>query len=171
MIRVNSAHATFVNTSMVLNEGLYKMVRPNLQNPGPEDFTRFAQTFHTLPIPRVAAENISYAVLFLASDESRYITYVTLPIAMRAAASSKWVSASRIPAGSPRPVVVVLAVRWPASHRDTDRLPGDVARHVRGEIHCGTGELVDIPGRPVGTALPMPGRNPSRLSRVNARSE
>jgi (+)-trans-carveol dehydrogenase len=36
--------------------------------------------FHTLPIPWVEAEDISNAVLFLASDESRCITAVTLPI-------------------------------------------------------------------------------------------
>ena len=80
MIRVNSVHPTFVNTPMVLNEGLYKMVRPDLENPGPDDLAPFCQTFHTLPIPWVEAEDISNAVLFLASDESRYITGVTLPI-------------------------------------------------------------------------------------------
>jgi len=80
MIRVNSVHPTFVNTPMVLNEGLYKLVRPDLENPGPDDLAPFCQTFHTLPIPWVEAEDISNAVLFLASDESRYITGVTLPI-------------------------------------------------------------------------------------------
>jgi (+)-trans-carveol dehydrogenase len=80
MIRVNSVHPTFVNTPMVLNEGLYKMVRPDLENPGPDDLAPFCQMFHTLPIPWVEAEDISNAVLFLASDESRYITGVTLPI-------------------------------------------------------------------------------------------
>jgi (+)-trans-carveol dehydrogenase len=80
MIRVNSVHPTFVNTPMVLNEGLYRLVRPDLQNPGPDDLAPFCQTFHTLPIPWVEADDISNAVLFLASDESRYITGVTLPI-------------------------------------------------------------------------------------------
>jgi (+)-trans-carveol dehydrogenase len=80
MIRVNSIHPTFVDTPMLLNEGLYRMVRPDLENPGPDDLAPFCQTFHTLPIPWVEAEDISNAVLFLASDESRYITGVTLPI-------------------------------------------------------------------------------------------
>jgi (+)-trans-carveol dehydrogenase len=80
MIRVNSVHPTFVNTPMLLNEGLYKMVRPDLENPGPDDLAPFCQAFHTLPIPWVEADDISNAVLFLASDESRYITGVTLPI-------------------------------------------------------------------------------------------
>ena len=80
MIRVNSVHPTFVNTPMLMNEGLYKMVRPDLENPGPNDIAAFCQTFHTLPIPWVEPQDISNAVLFLASDESRYITGVTLPI-------------------------------------------------------------------------------------------
>ena len=80
MIRVNSVHPTFVNTPMLLNEGLYRMVRPDLENPGPDDLAPFCQAFHTLPVPWVEAEDISNAVLFLASDESRYITGVTLPI-------------------------------------------------------------------------------------------
>ncbi|MGA8544330.1 MAG: mycofactocin-coupled SDR family oxidoreductase, partial [Mycobacterium sp.] len=80
MIRVNSVHPTFVNTPMLLNDGLYKLVRPDLENPGPDDLAPFCQSFHTLPIPWVEADDISNAVLFLASDESRYITGVTLPI-------------------------------------------------------------------------------------------
>ncbi len=80
MVRVNSVHPTFVNTPMVLNEGLYRLVRPDLANPGPDDLAPFCQTFHTLPIPWVEAQDISNAVLFLASDEARYITGVTLPV-------------------------------------------------------------------------------------------
>ena len=37
-------------------------------------------TLNALPIPWVEPVDISNAVLFLASDEARYITGVTLPV-------------------------------------------------------------------------------------------
>lgn len=80
MIRVNSVHPTHVSTAMIMNEGTWKLFRPDLEKPGPDDMAPICQMFHTLPIPWVEAEDISNAVLFLASDESRYITGVTLPV-------------------------------------------------------------------------------------------
>lgn len=80
MIRVNSVHPTHVNTPMVMHERLYRDFRPDLENPGPDDIAPICQTFHTLPIPWVEPEDIANAVLFLASEESRYVTGVTLPV-------------------------------------------------------------------------------------------
>jgi (+)-trans-carveol dehydrogenase len=79
-IRVNSVHPTQVSTPMVMNDWTYRMFRPDLENPGPEDFAPRSAQAHVLPIPWVDAEDISNAVLFLVSDESRYITGVPLPI-------------------------------------------------------------------------------------------
>jgi SDR family mycofactocin-dependent oxidoreductase len=80
MIRVNSVHPSQVNTPMTMNEVTFRLFRPDLENPGPEDFAPFSQMTHTLPVPWVEAVDISNAVLFLASDESRYVTGVSLPV-------------------------------------------------------------------------------------------
>ena len=80
MIRVNSVHPTNVNTPLFMNEPTMKLFRPDLENPGPEDLKVIAQMMHTLPVGWLEPEDVSNAVLFLASDEARYITGVTLPI-------------------------------------------------------------------------------------------
>src|SRR3954447_19241113 len=51
MIRVNSVHPTHVSTGMIMNEGTWKLFRPDLENPGPDDMAPICQMFHTLPVP------------------------------------------------------------------------------------------------------------------------
>jgi (+)-trans-carveol dehydrogenase len=79
-IRVNSVHPTNVNTPMFMNEGTFKLFRPDVENPGPDDVLPIAQMMHVLPIGWVEPEDISNAIVFLVSDEARFITGVTLPI-------------------------------------------------------------------------------------------
>ena len=79
-IRVNSVHPTNVNTPLFMNEGTMRLFRPDLQNPGPDDMAVAAQFMHVLPIGWVEPEDISNAVLFLASDESRYVTGLPLTV-------------------------------------------------------------------------------------------
>jgi (+)-trans-carveol dehydrogenase len=79
-IRVNSVHPTNVNTPLFMNDGTMRLFRPDLENPGPDDMKVVGQLMHTLPIGWVEPEDIANAVLFLASDEARYITGVTLPV-------------------------------------------------------------------------------------------
>jgi SDR family mycofactocin-dependent oxidoreductase len=79
-IRVNSVHPTNVNTPMFMNKGTMKLFRPDLENPGPDDLAVAAQFMHVLPIGWVEAVDISNAVLFLASDESRYVTGLPLTV-------------------------------------------------------------------------------------------
>jgi NAD(P)-dependent dehydrogenase (short-subunit alcohol dehydrogenase family) len=82
MIRVNSVHPTSVNTDMIQNAPTYALFAPDLEE---KDRTkeRLAERFQAmdaLPIPWVEPVDISNAVLWLASDESRYVTGVTLPV-------------------------------------------------------------------------------------------
>src|SRR4051812_42702449 len=72
-IRVNSLHPTQVNTPMVMHEGTYRMFRPDLPNPTKDDFAAVSQAMHMLPVPWVEPLDISNAIVFLASDEGRYL--------------------------------------------------------------------------------------------------
>jgi (+)-trans-carveol dehydrogenase len=80
LIRVNSVHPTSVNTDMIHNKATYDLFAPDLENPTKEQLAERFQAMNALPIPWVEARDISNAVLFLASDEARYITGVTLPV-------------------------------------------------------------------------------------------
>jgi (+)-trans-carveol dehydrogenase len=80
MIRVNSVHPTVVDTDMVQNEGTYRLFRPDLEHPTKEEFSEAARGINALPIPWVDPVDISNGVLFFASDESRYVTGVPLPV-------------------------------------------------------------------------------------------
>jgi (+)-trans-carveol dehydrogenase len=81
-IRVNTVNPTTVDTDMVNNAATYALFAPDL----PEEQRTTAnlkerfQMLNALPIPWVEPRDISNAVLFLASDEARYITGVTLPV-------------------------------------------------------------------------------------------
>jgi SDR family mycofactocin-dependent oxidoreductase len=82
MIRVNSVHPTSVNTDMIQNAATYALFAPDLpENERTKEVlgSRF-QELNALPIQWVEPVDISNAVLWLASDESRYVTGVTLPI-------------------------------------------------------------------------------------------
>ena len=82
MIRVNSLHPTSVNTDMIQNAPTYELFAPDLaeKDRTKERLTERFQMLNALPIPWVEPVDISNAVLFLASDEARYITGVPLPV-------------------------------------------------------------------------------------------
>jgi SDR family mycofactocin-dependent oxidoreductase len=81
-IRVNSLHPGNCNTDMLHNEALYALYAPDL--PANERTLEAIKprmlASNALPTPWVEPEDISNAVLFLSSDEGRFITGVTLPI-------------------------------------------------------------------------------------------
>jgi SDR family mycofactocin-dependent oxidoreductase len=79
-IRVNTVHPTSVDTVMIQNEKTYGLFDPDNPNPTQESATPVFQSINALPVPWVDSVDISNAILFLASDEARYITGVTLPV-------------------------------------------------------------------------------------------
>ncbi|MGO9779679.1 MAG: mycofactocin-coupled SDR family oxidoreductase [Streptosporangiaceae bacterium] len=81
-IRVNTVNPTTVNTDMVNNQATYDLFAPDLpeEQRTTQNLKERFQALNALPIPWVEPRDISNAVLFLASDEARYITGVTLPV-------------------------------------------------------------------------------------------
>jgi len=73
-IRVNTVHPGAVATPMVLNEKTFRRLRPDLANPTAEDAAEVLAARNLLPIPWVEPVDIANAVVFLASDEARYVT-------------------------------------------------------------------------------------------------
>lgn len=76
-IRVNTIHPTTVNTDMILNESIYRLFRPELEAPTRADFEAAALGINALPVPATEVIDISNAVLYLVSDEGRYVTGTT----------------------------------------------------------------------------------------------
>jgi SDR family mycofactocin-dependent oxidoreductase len=79
-IRVNTIHPTQVGTAMLFNEDTYGLFRPDLEHPTVDDFAEASQSLMLLEVPWVEPIDISNALVFLASDEARFITGVTLPV-------------------------------------------------------------------------------------------
>jgi (+)-trans-carveol dehydrogenase len=65
---------------MLLNPVNYRLFRPDLENPALDDVEPVYREGNLLPVPYVEPDDISNALLFLASDEARYVTGVALPI-------------------------------------------------------------------------------------------
>ena len=79
-IRVNTVHPGTVNTVMVMNDVLARVFRPDLENPTADDVIAVAQQMNPMGADMLEPYDISNAMVFLASDEARYITGVTLPV-------------------------------------------------------------------------------------------
>ena len=73
-IRINTVHPTSVNTDMLHNLPMYRTFRPDLPEPSREDAEVVFPILQAMPIPYIEPEDVSHAVVYLASDESRYVT-------------------------------------------------------------------------------------------------
>jgi SDR family mycofactocin-dependent oxidoreductase len=79
-IRVNSINPTTVDTPMIANPAGYSLFMGGLPDVTREQAAVGMKAINALPIPWVEAVDVSNAVLYLASDESRYVTGTTMVI-------------------------------------------------------------------------------------------
>lgn len=79
-IRVSTVNPGNVDTPMVDNATIRKIYMPHLPDPTREDAEEVMRAMSALPVAWLEAREISNAVLFLASDEARHITGITMPV-------------------------------------------------------------------------------------------
>jgi SDR family mycofactocin-dependent oxidoreductase len=78
-IRVNMVVPTATNTPMIQNDGMRELFGVSPDAPM-EEYEAAFQAIHTLPVPWMEPVDISNAVLWLASDEARYVTGSVLQV-------------------------------------------------------------------------------------------
>jgi SDR family mycofactocin-dependent oxidoreductase len=79
-IRVNIVHPTNCDTPMLQNDTMYRAFRPDLASPTRDEAEPAFNVLHAIRVPYVDPADVSSAVAFLASDESRFITGMQLRV-------------------------------------------------------------------------------------------
>lgn len=79
-ITVNAVCPSAVDTDMVHNDALYGLFCPDLENPTKADVEPRYTAMNQIPVPWLDPAEISRAMLFLASDDARYITGSTVDV-------------------------------------------------------------------------------------------
>jgi SDR family mycofactocin-dependent oxidoreductase len=80
-IRVNAVQPGVVRTPIVeQNPAILGLFRPDLPHPRLQDAEEGFRSINALPVAWLEPEDVSAAVLFLASDAARYVTGITIPV-------------------------------------------------------------------------------------------
>ena len=79
-IRVNTIHPTATDTPMLHSDELYALFMPDSPTRTREEYADVFSSLHALPVPWADPVDQANGVLFLASDEARYVTGVELKI-------------------------------------------------------------------------------------------
>jgi SDR family mycofactocin-dependent oxidoreductase len=73
-VTVNAIAPGNISTPMIHNDTLYGLMRPDLDHPTREDVAPGMAALHVQPVPWLEPEEITAAVVFLASEGARHIT-------------------------------------------------------------------------------------------------
>ena len=86
-IRVNSIAPGNVDTPLVMNDVIFSLFRPDLENPRKEDVQPVFEAMNVLAVkPWLSPRDIANAVLWLCSEDAATVTGITLPVDMGAVA-------------------------------------------------------------------------------------
>jgi SDR family mycofactocin-dependent oxidoreductase len=86
-VTVNAIAPGNVSTPMIHNDVLYRLARPDLEHPTADDVAPAMADLHGQPVPWLEPEEITAAVVYLASESARHITGTVLSVDAGASAS------------------------------------------------------------------------------------
>jgi SDR family mycofactocin-dependent oxidoreductase len=81
-VTVNAVCPTSVDTEMIQNEAFHRLFLPEADEIRMADVEAAYTALNPIPVPWLEPRDVSDAVLFLASDEARFITGDALPVAL-----------------------------------------------------------------------------------------
>jgi (+)-trans-carveol dehydrogenase len=79
-IRVNVLAPAAVGTPMMLNDAIFRLFCPDLENPTIDDLRERSGRTNPMGVPWLDPRDIANAALWLASDEARYVTGIVVPL-------------------------------------------------------------------------------------------
>ncbi len=79
-IRVNTVHPGATDTDMIINDRCFGLFLPGVEHPSKEQVAPLFAGANAIPVPWVEPVDVSHAVLFLASEEARYVTGTELKV-------------------------------------------------------------------------------------------
>lgn len=79
-VTVNVVAPGNIDTPMVRNDGLYRVVRPDLEEPTWDDVAGILQQNHAVPVAVLDPSEVTRAVLFLTDTANTYITGTVIPV-------------------------------------------------------------------------------------------
>ncbi len=79
-IRCNAVCPTSVDTTMITNDAIYQLFRPDLEHPTFADTEEALTGLNIMPIALLSPLDVSNAICWLVSDEARYVTGIALPV-------------------------------------------------------------------------------------------
>lgn len=79
-ITVNAIAPGNISTPMIHNDTLYRMLRPDLEQPTADDVAPIFTSLHAQPVPWLEPAEITRVVLFFADEASAHISGTVLPV-------------------------------------------------------------------------------------------
>jgi SDR family mycofactocin-dependent oxidoreductase len=79
-VTVNAVAPGNIATPMVLNDHMYRTMRPDLDEPGPDDMAPVMAGLHAQPVPWLEPEEVTRAVMYLVDPAAEHITGTVMDV-------------------------------------------------------------------------------------------